>query len=356
MDKKNIAVLFGGKSSEHDVSCISASFVIENIDTDIFNVFMIGINKSGEWYLFCGDISEIKNKTWQNNINNKRALISPDTSSKGLVVFDENNEFSSIKIDAVFPVLHGKNGEDGSIQGLLQLANIPFVGCDMNSSAVCMDKITSNIIFKHEGINEASFTWVYGYEIEQDIDKCTDKCEKAIASYPMFVKPSSAGSSVGVSKAKNREELKQALIKAKKEDQKILIEQAIDGIEVECAVLGNKNKLEASTIGQIAPANEFYDYEAKYSSDESELYIPAKLSSNMIEKIRRTAKDAYQVTGCSGLARVDFFVDKGNNIYLNEINTLPGFTSISMYPKLMENYGYKAKELITKLIELSFER
>ncbi len=356
MNKKNIAVLFGGKSSEHDVSCVSASFVIENIDTDIFNIFMIGIDKNGEWLLFSGDILEIKNKTWQNNINNKRAFISPDTSIKGLIVFDENNEFSTIKIDAVFPVLHGKNGEDGSVQGLFQLANLPFVGCDMNSSAVCMDKITSNIIFKHEGINEASFTWVYDYEIEQDIDKCIDKCEEDIASYPMFVKPSSAGSSVGVSKAKNREELKQALIKAKKEDQKVLIEQAIDGIEVECAVLGNKNKLEASTIGQIAPANEFYDYEAKYANNESKLYIPAKLSNNMIEKIRKLAKNAYQVTGCSGLARVDFFVDKDNNIYLNEINTLPGFTSISMYPKLMENYGYEAKKLITKLIELSFER
>lgn len=355
MDKKRIAVIFGGASSEHEVSCVSAAYILNNIDRDLFTPIPIGITKKGEWFLFFGDIDEIQNHIWEQNPTNKEAFISPDSKENKIIVLEEEN-YKTISIDVVFPVLHGKNGEDGSIQGLFQLANLPFVGCDMNSSSACMDKVTSNILFKEAGINEAKFTWVYNYEIEKDIENCVKKVQEKIGSFPVFVKPSSAGSSVGVSKALNKVELKEAFLKAKKEDNKILIEEAISGIEAECAVLGNEDSLFASTVGQIAPANDFYDYEAKYKNENSKLFIPAKLEEKTIEKIRGIAKKAYAVMGCAGLARVDFFVDKYDNIYLNEINTLPGFTNISMYPKLMEYAGYDIKKLITKLIELAQKR
>ncbi len=354
MLKKVVAVLFGGQSSEHEISCVSAAFVLENLDREKFEVLPIGINKKGEWFLFSRDVDDIKNKVWENHISNKKVILSPDSSHKGLLVF-ENNSCHMKNIDVVFPVLHGKNGEDGTIQGLLELSGIPFVGCRLAASNACMDKVISNIVFEHENIKQAKFVWFFDYEIEENIEDCVDKVEQKLNDYPVFVKPSSAGSSVGVSKAKNRCELKTALLKAKAEDNKILVEEAIVGIEAECAVLGNKNQLEVSTVGQIAPSNEFYDYEAKYKSDDSEISIPAKLSENTIENIRSTAEKAYKALACSGLSRVDFFVDKYDNIYLNEINTLPGFTSISMYPKLMLHKGYSSKELLTKLIELAFD-
>lgn len=355
MNKKNIAVIFGGASSEHEISCVSAAYILNNIDKKLFTPIPIGITKKGEWFLFFGNTDEIKSHTWEKNPSNKKAFISPDAKEHKIIVL-EGKEYKTLEIDIVFPVLHGKNGEDGSIQGLFQLANLPFVGCDMNSSAACMDKIASNILFKEAKINQAKFTWVYDYEIEKNIDKCIKKVLDELGSFPVFVKPASAGSSVGVSKAINKNQLKEAFLKAKKEDNKVLIEEAIQGIEAECAVLGNKNNLFASTVGQIAPANDFYDYEAKYKSSDSKLYIPANLEEKTIEKIRETAKKAYAALGCSGLARVDFFVDKYDNIYLNEINTLPGFTNISMYPKLMEYSGYEITKLITKLIELAEKR
>lgn len=355
MDKKRVAVIFGGASSEHEVSCVSAAYILNNIDKNLFTPIPIGITKSGEWFLFFGSIEDIKNHIWEQNPTNKKAFISPDAKENKIVVLEENG-YKTLTIDIVFPVLHGKNGEDGAIQGLFQMANLPFVGCNMNSSSACMDKIISNILFKEAGINQAKFTWVYDYEIEENIEKCVKKVKDNIGLFPVFVKPSSAGSSVGVSKALNSVELKKAFLKAKKEDNKILIEEAISGIEAECAVLGNKNDLFASTVGQIKPANDFYDYEAKYKNDNSKLYIPAKLKDDVIEKIKEIAKKAYRTLGCAGLSRVDFFVDKYDNIYLNEINTLPGFTSISMYPKLMEYSGYDIKKLITKLIELAENR
>lgn len=356
MKKKIIAVLFGGASSEHEVSRRSATSIIENIDKEKYEIVSIGITKSGEWFQYTGDISKIFDGEWENDAKNKKkAFFSPDTSIGGLVV-TENDAFSIIKIDAVIPVLHGKNGEDGTIQGLLQLAKIPFVGCNLLSSATCMDKIDTNIILTYAGIKKAKFAFITENDFKIDEKKCINHIEKTLPNYPLFVKPSNAGSSVGISKVTSRDGLIKAINTALCEDSRVLIEENILGQEVECAVLGNENPI-ASIVGEIAPANEFYDYEAKYINDNSKLYIPAHISDKTSDKIREIAIKAYKTMGCSGLCRVDFFVEKNNNeIYLNELNTFPGFTSISMYPKLFENTGIPYPKLIDSLINLAFER
>lgn len=355
MKKQKIAVLFGGASSEHNISCTSANFVLNNISKYKYEIIPVGISREGNWFLFKGDYSSLLDGSWINDQDNQQVYLSANRDIKGFLT-KVNNEFEVINIDVVFPVLHGKNGEDGSLQGLLQLSNIPFVGCDMTSSAACMDKTISNIMFDYAGINQADFEWVYDYEIKANISQCIKKIEKALLTYPLFVKPSSAGSSVGVTKANNSEELSKALLVAAKEDSKILVEQAIEGKEVECAVLGNEQDIKVSTPGEIAPTAEFYDFDAKYNDDSSKLYIPARVDTSVIDEIKTTARKAYMLMGCAGLSRVDFFVDKNNNIYLNEINTLPGFTSISMYPKLFEYEGIKADQLIDELIKLALKR
>lgn len=356
MNKKVITILFGGVSSEHEVSRRSASAIIENISKDKYDVILIGITKKGQWYLYTGDVSKISNGDWENDINNKKsAFISPDSSIGGIVVM-ENNKYSIIKVDVVIPVLHGKNGEDGTVQGLLQLANIPYVGCNLLSSATCMDKIDTNIILRNAGIKKANFAFVTKYEFNTNKSSCLDYIENTLKSYPVFVKPSNAGSSVGVTKASSKEELAKSIEIALCEDDRVVIEENIDGQEVECAILGNNNPI-ASVVGEIAPSNEFYDYEAKYISDNSNLYIPAHISDQTSDEIREVAVKAYKAMGCTGLSRVDFFVEKNTNkVYLNEINTFPGFTSISMYPKLFEKTGVPFSELIERLINLALER
>lgn len=353
MSKKQVAVIFGGCSSEHEVSRVSAANIINSISKELYNTITIGITKSGEWYLFSGNPNDIPSGKWENNPNNKKAFISPDSSIKGLVVISDNKA-EIINIDIVIPVLHGKNGEDGSIQGLLQLSKIPFVGCDMTSSAICMDKVITNTILEQAKIDQAKFVWFFSYEYQNNPTACIEKVENSL-EYPVFVKPSSAGSSVGVSKANNRTELANSIEKAAKEDKKILIEENIIGQEVECAVLGNENPI-ASNTGEIATSAQFYDYESKYVNDTSTLYIPARIPNEISEKLRKIAIKAYKTLGCEGLTRVDFFVQKDGRILLNELNTFPGFTSISMYPKLMNNYGINTKELVNKLIALSLER
>lgn len=353
MQKKSIAVIFGGRSSEHEVSRISASYVINNIPTDKYDIITIGITKDGKWLMYNGNTEKIADGSWEYDSSNKTAFISPDPSVKGIIVMDGSDR-EVIKLDCVFPVLHGKNGEDGTIQGLLELAEIPYVGCGVLASADCMDKIVTNVILNYAGVEQAEFTWFYSYDYFKDPDKYISEVENRL-KYPVFVKPANAGSSVGISKASNREELKNAVIKAAKEDGRILIEENISGKEVECAVLGN-NEPFASIPGQIAPAAEFYDYDAKYNNSESQLFIPAKISDKLAEKVRQTAARVYHILGCTGLSRVDFFVTDDGRVLLNEINTLPGFTSISMYPKLMDASGIKGSDLIEKLIEFAFER
>ena len=330
MQKKNIAVIFGGKSSEHEVSRVSAYYVISSIPKDKYNIYTIGIKKDGKWLLYSGDVSKIPDGSWENDENNLRAFIAPAPTVGGLVVLD-GDTCKIINIDVIFPALHGKNGEDGTIQGLFELSGIPYVGCGVLSSAACMDKAVTNILLKHFGIEQAAFTWFYTHDYYKDPEKYITQTETELKKYPVFVKPANAGSSVGISKAANREELIKAIDIAAKEDSKIVIEENIKGYEVECAVMGNYEPF-ASIPGQIAPASEFYDYDAKY-----------------------TIK-AYRCIGCSGLSRVDFFVTDEGRILLNEINTLPGFTSISMYPKLMAACGKEGSQLIEELIKYAFER
>lgn len=258
-------------------------------------------------------------------------------------------------IDVVFPVLHGCNGEDGTIQGFLELMGIPYVGCGVLSSAVGMDKVYAKIIFEKAGIPQADYLYFTRKEIAKESLDIVQKVEEKF-SYPVFVKPSNAGSSVGVSKAGDRDELLKALDYAAKYDRKVMVEEFINGREVECAVLGNDEPM-ASTVGEIVPSNDFYDYKAKYIDNKSKILIPADLPKDVMEKIRKYAVRAFKALDCSGLSRVDFFVHRETmDIYLNEINTMPGFTDISMYPVLWEEAGISYGELIEKLIDLAIER
>ena len=352
---KKVLVIFGGVSSEHDVSTVSAKFVIENIPADKYQVMMLGITKQGEWFRYTGKTENLPEDKWTEDKENlTKAVISPDAATHGLLVFEEDGVKTEY-IDVVFPVMHGKNGEDGTIQGLLQMAGIPYVGCDCASSAVCMDKTLTNTVADNAGIPQAKWIGVTKYEYSLDEDKILDKSEKYLG-YPVFVKPANAGSSVGVTKVSSRENFKEAMATAFKEDSKLVLEEGIVGKEVECAVMGNDEPV-AGQVGELVPANEFYDFEAKYISDASKLFIPARLSDEMLEKVKKAACNAYKALGCSGLARVDFFVrESDGNIMLNEPNTLPGFTSISMYPKLMAAAGIDSASLLTKLIEYAEEK
>lgn len=352
---KKVLVIFGGVTSEHDVSTVSAKFVIENIPADKFDVMMLGITKQGEWYKYTGSTENLPEDKWTEDKENlTKAVISPDAATHGLLVFEEDGVKTEY-VDVVFPVMHGKNGEDGTIQGLLQMAGIPYVGCDCASSAVCMDKTLTNTVADCAGIPQAKWIGVTKYEYSLDEDKILDKSEEYLG-YPVFVKPANAGSSVGVTKVSSREGFKEAMDIAFKEDSKLVLEEGIVGKEVECAVMGNDEPV-AGQVGELVPANEFYDFEAKYVSDASQLFIPARLSDEMIEKVKKAACNAYKALGCSGLARVDFFVrESDGNIMLNEPNTLPGFTSISMYPKLMAAAGFDSATLLTKLIEYAEEK
>lgn len=352
--KKNIAVLFGGVSSEHNVSRVSAAAVLTNINKEKYNIFKVGITKNGKWMLYTGPESKMENGEWEFDSSNKQAILSPDRDDHGLIVMEDNN-FEKLHIDVIFPVLHGKNGEDGTMQGLCELAGIPFVGCDMVSSATCMDKVLTNILLTNGGVEKAKFVHMWESEYRNAPDEIIRKVEEELA-YPIFVKPAKAGSSVGISKAHDRDELKKAIDVALKEDNRVLFEETIVGREIECAVMGN-DEVFASVVGEVAPTHEFYDYEAKYISGDSKLFIPAPMSDEISNKIREIACKAYKVMGCSGLSRIDFLLEDGTNrILLNEPNTLPGFTSISMYSKLMEESGIPYSELIDRLIDLAIER
>lgn len=363
MNKRKVTVLFGGQSSEHEVSRISAQCVLENIDKERFDVQMIGITRNGEWLKYEGDIKLIGTGEWEhvargmllktNNISNLgESLVSAPTCEDLVSFKDSNNQ--NIGVDVVFPVLHGPNGEDGSVQGLLQLANVPYVGCDILSSAAGMDKEFSKLVFNNAGIPQADYIKVMRSEIEGSIPFLINQVSEKLG-WPCFVKPANAGSSVGVSKVRSPEELGQALKDASKYDTKILIEEFIKGKEIECAVLGNENPI-ASVVGEIVPSNEFYDYNAKYIDGKSDTIIPADIDSDIAEQVRDYAVRAFKALGCSGLSRVDFFATETGQVILNEINTMPGFTSISMYSKLWEASGISYSDLITRLIDLAFER
>ena len=353
MAKKTVALLFGGVSSEYDVSCLSVSSVFENVDREKYEPVLMGITRTGEWYLYTGEIEKVRAHEWDKDTANlKKAFICPDRTVHGAMVETENG-FEKFYIDVVYPVLHGKNGEDGTMQGLLEIAGIPYVGCKVLSSAVCMDKEVCHSVLKNAGGPQVK--WLTYFRGNVDYSEAKKAVEHELG-WPVFVKPANAGSSVGISKVKSAEMLKEAMELAFEHDVKIIIEEAVQNpVEVECAVLGNEELLVGGP-GEIVPADEFYSYDAKYFNDESETFLKARIEDSVAEEIRETAKKAYKILGCSGLTRVDFLIDgESGKIVLNEPNTLPGFTNISMYPKLIMSTGMSYSELIDKLLELAQE-
>ncbi len=353
MRKLNVCVLFGGISPEHDVYLRSAESVLNNMDKEKYNCIPVGITKEGDWILYGGkDYSLLPSGEWQEYPGNRRATISP-VRGQGLLSF-EGDCVVREQIDVVFPVLHGENGEDGAMQGLLQMAGIPYVGPHVSASAVAMDKTLTKLVIDNAGIRQAAWMLVRNSELQTRLEPIMDRVEEKFA-YPVFVKPAGTGSSVGVSKSSNRDELKDALLSAGVYDEKILVEEFIDGREIEVAVMGNGSPV-ASVVGEIDSGAEFYDYDAKYVTDTSVAYIPARVSENVAEELREKAVKIYSAIGCQGLSRVDFFVThEGEQVVFNEINTIPGFTSISMYPKLFAASGIPYPSLIDQLLQLALE-
>ncbi len=353
MKKLSVCVLFGGMSPEHEVSLRSAESVLNNIDKEKYNVYPVGITKDGDWIIYGGDdYAELPSGAWLHNPKNRRGTISP-IRGQGLLCF-EGDCVVRERIDVVFPVLHGENGEDGAIQGLLQLAGIPYVGPHIAASAVSMDKTLTKLVVDQAGVPQAAWQLVRSSELEHHVDQVIAALEGKFR-YPMFVKPAGTGSSVGVSKASDRAALEAALHAAAKFDSKILVEEFIHGREIEVAVMGNDGPV-ASGCGEIDSGAEFYDYDAKYVTDTSTAYIPARISEEVEEQVRELAVKVYQAIGCQGLSRVDFFVTyEDSRVVFNEINTLPGFTSISMYPKLFAASGVRYGELIDALLRLALE-
>lgn len=348
MGKKRLGVIFGGTSTEHEVSIVSGTSVIKNLNKEKYEIYPIYIDKAGEWYEF-----EPDNKTYK--------VGDEIVGTKKI-----ENIWNYLKtMDILFPVLHGLQGEDGTIQGMFELLKIPYVGTRVLGSSVCMDKVYSKIIFEKAKLNQAKYVYIRKFEdkyiyvnedfseeildIQETVNKIMEKID-----FPMFIKPSNSGSSVGISKAKNKNELINSIIEASKFDKKILIEENMNGREIECAVLGNEEP-KASVLGEILPAEAFYSFSAKYQNSDSKTVEAPDLPEELTKKVRELAIKAYKAADCQGLSRVDFFVDdKENKIYINEINTLPGFTEISMYPKLWEKTGLTYTELLDKLIELAY--
>ncbi|WP_158735609.1 D-alanine--D-alanine ligase [Alteribacillus sp. YIM 98480] len=351
--KQKVGLLFGGKSTEHQVSLQSAKSVYEAIDKDKYEVLLIGIDKEGNWN-FYHNID-----TCLVNINNPNK-IALRKSDKRLAYFPGKKRYSFFewpsaapfeKIDVIFPLVHGGTGEDGSMQGLLQLANIPFVGPGVLSSAVCMDKDITKRLLRDAGLSVAnSFTFTREMKNTIQFNKL-----KAKLGTPMFIKPADQGSSVGISQVETAEEFSQGVNQAFHYTNKIIVEETIAGRELECAVLGNDSPA-ASIPGEISKKQSFYSYEAKYINEDTQLMIPADLNDSTIQKIKKEAVKAFKALHCEGMARVDFFLTKEKRLIINEINTLPGFTLRSMYPKLWEASGLSTRELINTLIQLAMER
>lgn len=334
-----LGVIYGGISTEHEVSKISAKSVIDNLDKEKYDLYPILIEKNGEWY--------------ENKSSNKNKI-------ENIMGYLKN-------LDIVFPVLHGLGGEDGTIQGLFEMAGVKYVGCKVLASSVGMDKVYTKIIFEKAKINQTKYMYVRKYKntdyiyIDDDfnennkgIDELVNLAERQL-NYPMFVKPSNSGSSIGVNKAENKEQLKQNIEIAANYDSKILIEQGILGKEIECAVLGNdKIGVEVTDPGEILASGEFYSYDSKYKDEKSKTLMSARITEEQKNKVKELAKKAFLAIDGNGLSRVDFFVENNTGkIYINEINTMPGFTSISMYPKLFETYGYSYSKLLDKIIEIN---
>lgn len=344
--KKKIAIIFGGNSTEYEVSLKSATAVFENIDNNKYDVLAIGITRTGEWYHYIGEIDKIKNNTWHENSKNLYSVtVSLTPSMKGFMEYKEG-KCNFLNVDLVFPVLHGKNGEDGTVQGLFELAGIPFIGCDLLSSALCMDKDRAHRLVKLAGISVPEAVTF------KKVDKIRGLKEiESKLNYPLFVKPVRAGSSFGITKVMQKNELDKAIQLAFEHDTEVIVEEAIDGFEVGCAILGI-DELVVGKIDEIELSRGFFDYTEKYTLKSSKIYMPARIDEETQKKIQCIAKTIYKTLGCSGFARVDMFYTSYGEIVFNEVNTIPGFTTSSRYPNMMKGIGLSFSEVLDKLIGL----
>ena len=355
MNKLKLGVIFGGMSTEHDVSIVSGTSVIKNLNKEKYEVYPIYIDKNGDWYEYTKKVESIEILQVGDKVTEIKSISNPINYLKNM--------------DVLFPVLHGLYGEDGTIQGLLELLKIPYVGCRVLGSSICMDKVYTKVILEKAGIPQADFLYIKAIKNQDitefkyinskfeeqavDIEEISKIIENTI-HFPVFVKPSNSGSSVGVHKAGNKQELEKALLDASKYDAKILLEEEIVGREVECAVLGNED-IKSTCVGEILSAENFYTFDAKYKNSNSRTVIPAEIGEEKQREIQKLAEKAFKVVDAKGLSRVDFFIrNSDNKVYINEINTLPGFTQISMYPKLWETCGLSYTELLDKLIEIAY--
>ncbi len=349
MQKKTIAVIFGGNSTEYEVSLQSASAVLENINKEKYSVVPIGITRNGNWYHYTGKIENIANNTWfEEKEKICTAAVSQNPSVKGLIELREGT-YRILQIDFAFPVLHGKNGEDGTVQGLFELAGIPIIGCNTLASALCMDKDRAHKLVSLAGISVPQAVTFKRFEQEKGLQEIDSKL-----SYPLFVKPVREGSSFGITKVLERGELEMAVELAFLHDTEVIVEEMIDGFEVGCAVLGIE-KLTVGRVDEIELSSGFFDYTEKYTLKTSKIYMPARIDAKTEQRIQEAAVTIYKALGCSGFARVDMFYTKSGEIVFNEVNTIPGFTSHSRYPNMMKGIGLPFARMLDKLIGLYVE-
>lgn len=344
-NSKKVAVLFGGCSSEYEVSLQSSHAVIDNIDKDRYEVVLIGINKAGEWYLFEDHIDRIKDNTWE-EVSNKKVTISVSREDHGVIIFD-NDKVERVKLDAVFPVLHGKNGEDGTIQGLCELAGIPVVGCDMISSALCMDKQLAHDVVEKVGVMVPK-----GVVISDGIEEAEVLTKIEGLNYPLYIKPMKAGSSYGITKVQDMSEVFGAVKLAFQHDSEVIIEENIDGFEVGCAILGNDKEIIIGRVDEIELSNGFFDYTEKYTLKSSKIHMPARIDEKTAERVKAEAVKIYKALKCKNFARVDMFLTPDDNIVFNEVNTIPGCTAHSRYPNMLKGVGISFAEFINKAIAM----
>jgi len=342
----NIAIIFGGVSSEHEVSLQSAYSVIENLDRQTFNPILVGITPEGEWFRFKGNSRKIADGTWCNSADCVRAMISPDREMHGLLEI-EKDTIRGVLLDAALPVLHGKNGEDGTVQGLLTLAGIPIVGCGVLSSALCMDKFRA-----HQLVHIAGVPVPRAFVLSDETDRRAPLEYAEILGYPLYIKPVKAGSSVGITRVTEQKDLFEAIDRAFNYDNEVIMEENITGFEVGCAVLGNETPL-TGEIDEIELSEGFFDFTEKYQLLTSKIHVPARIEKQKAEEIKTTAKVIYKALGCSGFARVDMFLTPTGEVVFNEVNTIPGFTSHSRYPTMMRAAGWSFTQVISAIIHLA---
>ncbi len=348
-----LGIIFGGRSGEHEISLMSATSVIKAIDQDKFIPVLIGITKEGNWLLYDGPIEKIEDGSWQQIAE---AALAENPEKYGVTILGAGGKSLKDWIDFALPILHGPFGEDGTIQGLFEMADIPYAGCGVLGSATAMDKALAKEIFAKEELPICRHLNLLKEEILENLNRVINRVEKYLP-YPIFVKPANMGSSVGISKAVNTEELKSAMMEAIKYDRRLVLEEGLDCREIETGVIGNYAP-QVAAVGEILPSAEFYNYEAKYfDGGQSKMCVPADIPADIAKEIRSIALEAYGLLDCCGFARVDFFLERGTNkIYINEINTIPGFTKFSMFPLLWAEAGVSYSQLIEKIIAFGYER